>query len=144
MKLFFDTSVLVAAGVLGHPQHAAGLAAYRQVMSGRHSGVVSAHGLAEAYSVLTRLPVTPMIQPTEAYRYLTESVVPHCETVSLGELDYLALLESVAKAGSRGGIVYDAIQLQCAVKAACDRIYTFNLKDFIRIAPQLQNKIMSP
>ena len=70
--------------------------------------------------------------------------MPHCETVSLGEIDYLALLESVAKAGSRGGIVYDAIQLQCAVKAACDRIYTFNLKDFIRIAPQLQDKIMSP
>jgi len=144
VKFFFDTSVLVAAAVQHHPHHVAGSAAYRQVMSGRHSGVVSAHGLAETFSSLTRLPLTPMIHPTEAYRYLTETVVAHCETVTLGENDYLAILESAAKAGLRGGILYDAVQLHCAEKARCDRIYTFNLTDFVRLAPQLQNKIVSP
>lgn len=113
-------------------------------MSGRHSGVVSAHGLAETFSTLTRLPLTPMIHPTEAYRYITESVVPHCETVSLQENDYLAMLESAAKAGLRGGILYDALQLRCAEKARSDRIYTFNLIDFVRLAPQLQDKIVCP
>jgi predicted nucleic acid-binding protein len=144
VKFFFDTSVLVAAAVVHHRHHVAGSAAYRQVMSGRHSGVVSVHGLAETFSALTRLPVIPMIHPTEAYRYLTETVVPHCETVTLEEDDYLAILESAAKAGLRGGIVYDALQLRCAEKARCDRIYTFNLTDFVRLAPQLQNKIVSP
>ena len=144
MRFFFDTSVLVAAAVVRHPHHVAGSAAYRQVMSGKHSGVVSAHGLAETFSTLTRLPVIPMIHPTEAYRYLTETVVPHCETVTLAENDYLAILESAAKAGLRGGILYDALQLRCAEKGRCDRIYTFNLTDFVRLAPQLQNKIVSP
>ena len=144
MRFYFDTSVLVAAAVVHHPHHVAGSTAYRQVMSGRHSGVVSAHGLAETFSALTRVPVIPMIHPTEAYRYLMETVVPHCETVTLGEDDYLTILESAAKAGLRGGILYDALQLHCAEKARCDRIYTFNLTDFVRLAPHLQNKIVSP
>ncbi len=112
--MFFDTSVLVAAGVAAHPHHVAGLAAYRQVMTGRHSGVVSGHGLAETYSVLTRLPVTPMIQPTEAYRYLTETVVRKCEIVTLGEGDYQALLELAAKAELRG--VFSATPYNCTAQ----------------------------
>jgi predicted nucleic acid-binding protein len=144
VKFYFDTSVLVAAAVAHHPHHGAGLAAYRQVMSGRHTGVVSAHGLAETFSTLTRLPLSPMIHPTEAYLFVKETIVPHCETVSLQEKDYLGMLESAAKAGLRGAILYDALQLQCAEKARCDRIYTFNLSHFVRLAPQLQSKIVSP
>ena len=85
-----------------------------------------------------------MIHPTEAYRIITETVVRHCETIPLGESDYLAILETAARAGLRGGILYDAVHLHCAEKAHCDRIYTFNLRDFVRLAPQLQNKIASP
>lgn len=144
MKFYFDTSVLVAASVAQHPHHLAGTAVYREVMSGQHSGVVSAHGLAETYSALTRLPLSPMIHPTEAYRIITETVVRHCETIPLEESDYLAILETAARAGLRGGILYDAVHLHCAEKAHCDRIYTFNLRDFVRLAPQLQNKIASP
>jgi predicted nucleic acid-binding protein len=144
VRLFFDTSVLVAMAVAHHPHHTAGLTAYRQVLHGKHSGVVSAHGLLETFSTLTRLPLSPMIHPTEAYRYITESVVRHCEIVSLQEKEYLTILESAARAGLRGGIVYDALQLQCAEGARCDRIYTFNLADFVRLAPQLQNKIVRP
>ena len=144
MRLYFDTSVLVALAVAHHPHHAASSAVYRQVTSGRHEGVVSAHGLAETFSTLTRLPLTPMIHPSEAYRYVTESIVEHCEVVILHEKDYLATLDSAAQAGLRGGILYDALQLRCAEKARCDRIYTFNLSDFLRLAPQLGNRILRP
>lgn len=85
-----------------------------------------------------------MIHPTEAYRYVTESIVEHCEVVTLHEKDYLAMLESAAQAGWRGGILYDALQLRCAEKARCDRIYTFNLSDFVRLAPHLENRIVRP
>jgi predicted nucleic acid-binding protein len=144
LKFFFDTSVLVAVAVAHHPHHAAALAAYRQVMNGRHTGVVSAHGLAETFSTLTRLPLSPMVQPSEAQLFITETVVQNCETVSLLEREYLSLLDSATKSGLRGGILYDALQLHCAEKAGCDRVYTFNLTDFIRVAPQLQNKIVRP
>ncbi len=144
MKFYFDTSVLVAMAVAHHPHHDAAVAVYRQVISGRHSGVVSAHGLAETYSTLTRLPLSPMVHPTEAHRYITDSVAARCEIVSLQERDYLALLESASNAGLRGGIVDDALQVYCAEKAWCDRIYTFNLHDFVRLAPHLQGKIVRP
>jgi predicted nucleic acid-binding protein len=144
VRLYFDTSVLVAVAVAHHPHHTAAMAAYRQMLSGKHTGVVSAHGLAETFSTLTRLPLSPMIHPTEAHRYIAESIVRHCEIVSLNGDDYLAMLESAARADLRGGIVYDALQLHCAEKARCDRIYTFNLTDFLRLAPHLENRILRP
>ena len=144
MKFYFDTSVLVAATVSHHPHHAAGITAYRQVVTGRHSGVVSAHGLAETFAVLTRLPLSPMIHPSEAYRIIQETVVAHCKVQTLDEDDYLSILESASSAGLRGGVVYDALHLRSAEKAHCDRVYTFNLSHFTRLAPHLQNKLMRP
>jgi hypothetical protein len=44
----------------------------------------------------------------------------------------------------RGGILYDALQLRCAEKARCDRIYTFSLSDFVCLAPQLGNRVLRP
>ena len=144
MKVFFDTSVLVAVAVAHHPHHAAALAVYRQASNGRNTGVVTAHALAETYSTLTRLPLSPMIHPTEALRFIKESILGHCEVVSLHERDYVALLTSAASAGVRGSAFYDALQLHGAEKAGCDRIYTFNVNDFVRLAPQLQARIVRP
>ena len=66
------------------------------------------------------------------------------EVVCLVQKDYLAILEAAAKAGLRGGVVYDTLQLRCAEKARCDRIYTFNTLDFLRIAPHLRKQIVRP
>jgi len=144
VRLYFDTSVLVALAVTHHVHNAAAVSAFVQVTSGRHEGVVSAHGLAETFTTLTRLPLSPMIRPTEAYRYVKEMIVEHCEVVILHEKDHLATLESAAQAGLRGGIVYDVLQLHCAEKARCDRIYTFNLSHFSRLAPHLGSRLLHP
>jgi predicted nucleic acid-binding protein len=144
VRLFFDTSVLVSLAVAHHPHHDLAYAAFHQVTNGRHQGFVSTHGLAEAFSSLTRLPITPMVHPTEAYRFVSETVAAHCEVVALGEKDYLAALEAAARSGLRGGIIYDALQLHCAEKAKCERVYTFNVSDFARIAPHLGKQIMRP
>jgi predicted nucleic acid-binding protein len=144
VRLFFDTSVLVSLAVAHHPYHDLAYAAFRQVSNGRHEGFVSTHGLAETFSALTRLPITPMVHPSEAYRFVSETVVRRCEVVALGETDYLATVEATAKAGLPGGIIYDALQLRCAEKAKCDRVYTLNVSDFVRIAPQLAKQIVRP
>jgi predicted nucleic acid-binding protein len=142
--LYFDTSVLVSLAVAHHPHHEPAFAAFQQVTKGGHEGFVSAHGLAETFSTLTRLPITPMVHPTEAYRFVSETVIEHCTVVTLTERDYLSTLDSAAKAGMRGGILYDALQLRCAEKAGCDRIYTFNISDFVGIAPHLKGQIVRP
>lgn len=144
MRLYFDTSVLVSLAVAHHPHHDLAYAAFHPVTTGRNQGFVSAHGLAETFTTLTRLPITPMVHPTEAYRFVSETIVAHCEVVCLVEKDYMATLEAAAKTGLRGGVVYDALHLRCAEKARCDRIYTFNISDFVRIAPHLGKQIVRP
>src|ERR1700736_1749247 len=39
-----------------------------------------------------------------------------------------------ATSGWAGGRIHDAVHLRCAEKASCDRIYTFNVKDFRTLA----------
>ena len=144
MRLFFDTSVLVSLAVAHHPHHALAYAAFHQITTSRHEGFVSAHGLAETFSALTRLPITPMVHPSEAYRFVSETIVGRCQVVCLVEKDYLATLETAARAGLRGGTLYDALQVRCAEKVRSDRIYTFNLSHFLHLAPHLGNRIMRP
>lgn len=64
MRLFFDTSTLVAAMVEGHPSHSAALPWLQRVKV--DTGLVAAHTLAELYAILTRLPVSPRIPPAMA------------------------------------------------------------------------------
>ena len=144
MRLYFDTSVLVSLAVAHHPHHDLAFAAFKKVVKDGNEGFVSAHGLAETFTALTRLPITPMVHPTEAYRFVSETIVGHCEVVSLTDKEYLSTLAAAAKAGLRGGVVYDALHLRCAEKKECDRIYTFNISDFVRIAPHLGKQIVRP
>jgi hypothetical protein len=44
-----------------------------------------------------------------------------------------------------GGLVFDALHLHSEQKAGCDRIYTFNVKDFRYLAAaELADKIAAP
>ena len=95
--------------------------------------------------MLTRAPFSPRVHPAEVGRFLEDNITPHFELVTLSADDYREVLNASAKAGLVGGLVYDALHLQCARKAACDRIYTFNVKDFPALAADdLIDKISSP
>ena len=145
MKFYFDTSVLVAASVQGHPHYAAAIEALEVMVSGRHEGYMSGHGLAEVYAVLTRTPFTPAIYPSEAWQILEASLLPYIEIVALSAAEYKILVRQCAAEGQIGGRVYDVVHLHCARKAKCDRLYTFNVNDFRALAPDdFQNKIRTP
>ena len=145
MKIFFDTTVLVAASCLAHPHHAQAFPALRRVATGRDSGFISTHSIAEVYASLTRLPVQPRIHPMEAARIVTDNLLPHFEAVPVDKIDYLAALKTVKDGGWAGAKIYDALLLHCAAKCDVDRIYTFNLADFRMLAPSnLRAKICAP
>ena len=135
MKVYLDTNVLVAASVQEHPHHLQSFDLVKAVKEGTFEGCISTHGLAEFYSVLTRAPLTPRVHPAEAGRFLDDNIVPHFELIALAAEDYKDVLRSCAKAGLIGGVVFDALHVHGARKAACDRIYTFNVKDFRSLAP---------
>ena len=55
------------------------------------------------------------------------------------DLDYVA--QRWANIGWR---IYDALLLQCALKAKADVIYTWNLKHFQQLAPNIASTIKTP
>ncbi len=144
MKVYCDTSVLVAASVSAHPHHAQSLALLKQVRAAKLEGVISAHGTAEFYAVLTRAPLIPPVYPSEAWRLLAENILPHFRVATLSAAEYKAVLRQAAEKGWTGGLVYDALHLAAATNSQCKRIYTFNLRHFLQLAPQLQDVICSP
>lgn len=145
MKAYFDTNVLVAASVQDHQHHEQSFDLLKAVKEGTLQGCIGTHGLAEFYSVLTRAPFTPRIHPAEAGRFLDDNILPYFELVALSADDYKAVLRSCTNDGLIGGVVFDALHLHSALKAGCDRVYTFNLKDFRGLAPkELEGKIAAP
>ena len=145
MTVYLDTNVLVAASVKDHPHYVPAFDLLKSVKHATVKGCISTHGLAEFYSVLTRAPFIPRIHPAEADRFLEDNILPHFELVTLSPNDYKAVLRACAKAGLVGGVVFDVLHLHSARKAGCERIYTFNVKDFRALATsELQDKISAP
>ena len=133
MKVFFDTSALVTAIVDQLPNHAAALACYRRLAQPRRGP--KAHVLAECYATLTALPLPRRIQPAEATRLIEENFLVHLDVVPLSAADYKVVLTRVTTLGMRSGAIYDALHVRCAERAGCDRIITYNVTDFERLAP---------
>ena len=145
MKVFFDTTVLVAASERSHPHYPQARPALLRVTAGQDKAFLSLHSIAEVYAALTRLPVRPRIHPVEAMRIVIENILPHFELVSLNKEDYREALNAMGSGGWIGAKIYDALLLRCAARSAVERIYTFNLGDFRDLAPaDLQEKICAP
>ncbi len=113
--------------------------------SRKESAALSAHGLAELYSVLTRAPSPLLITALECWRMIEAGLLPYLELVSLTANEYKQVVEECSKSGLVGGRVYDMIHIRAARKAGCTRLYTFNVKHFREIAPQdMRDLITSP
>ena len=107
-------------------------------------GVMSAHSAAELYSALTMIPVQPRILPSEAASIIDRSVLRFFRLEPVTPAMYRRAVVACARKGLPGGKVYDALLIECARAAACDRIYTFNLTDFERLAPDLSRVVAAP
>jgi len=136
MKIFFDTSVLVAAVVDQLPQHESALRIFADTCESNHEGICSTHCLAECYSTLTALPLPRRIQPHEALQMIEENFAKNLTILDLKRTLYLKSLKRVSLLGLRSGIVYDALHLACAESAKCDQLYTFNIRHFEKLNPK--------
>jgi predicted nucleic acid-binding protein len=132
VRVFFDTSVLVAAFVESHPAHKVSLKRLNKVRAGADTFIIGGHTLAELYAVLTRLPVRPSIGSALARRLIEENT-RDAEVSVLSAKDYLRVLAHMDENGLRGGVVYDALLFRAACKAKADFLITLNEKDFRRI-----------
>jgi predicted nucleic acid-binding protein len=141
MKNFLDTSVLISASDADHPGHkpsAALLAA-----ATKQATACGAHTLAEVYAVLSRLPGGKRQRP-EFAGVLVEQIVGRTTVVHLTAEEYSETIRKTAQSLFAGGIVFDALLLSCARKVEAERIYTWNLRHFRLVAPDLADKIVTP
>ncbi len=144
MRVFCDTSVLVAGCVKAHPHHSRAQPLLQEIAEGTIQGYCAAHSIAEAFSALTTIPVQPRITPAEAIALVAHNLQKPFKLISAKTIHYEKALAACLTAGVSGGIVYDALLIECARASDAERIYTFNKSHFVLLAPDLADRIVAP
>ncbi len=125
-----DTSCIVALVASWHEHHAVVVAALERHLRARRRLGVAAHCLAEAYSVLTRLPPPYRLAPKTAYGVLAQNFVS-ADVASLSSTDYWQLIEACSEAGAGGGRCYDALIARAAQELAPCVLVTLDPRHFV-------------
>lgn len=95
--------------------------------------VVAAPALIESYAVLTRLPAPHRISSTVAAQMLQVNFMEYV-TVALEPDAYRSLVVGAPSRAIAGGALYDAVILECALRAGADAVLTLNGRHFSRLA----------
>jgi predicted nucleic acid-binding protein len=143
MKIFCDTSVLVAAADSEHQHHERSIKVVRGVKTGE--AFCAMHSLAEFFTTITRRPRRGVhVGPALAIAALRD-MLRVFSPVALTTNEYVSTLERSAGASVIGPIVYDALILRCAEKIEADIVFTWNVADFERVAlPAWKTRIQAP
>jgi len=144
VKILFDTSVIVASVVEAHPSHSLAFPWLRRAKAGDFELLIACHSLAEAYTVLSTLPVVPRISPILAWKLVHDNIETLAHPVALSASDYSRVIRHMGEHGLSGGIMYDMLVVQAAEKAGADQILTLNAKDFTRLWPERKTHVISP
>jgi predicted nucleic acid-binding protein len=95
------------------------------------------------YSVLTGMPGKNRVSGDEALLFLG-NVRERLTLVTLSQEEYFATIQAASAAGIAGGSIYDAILGHCALKSGARSVYTWNLKDFKRLGPEIARRARTP
>ncbi|MBN2072617.1 MAG: PIN domain-containing protein [Actinobacteria bacterium] len=144
MKIFFDTSVIIAAFVGAHPRHEDSLPWLQKVKKKEVEGVISVHSLIETYSILTTLPLSPRINPVLARDLIKENIINDFKLVTYNIKDCKNLIETLSRRNISGGASYEGLILAAAKKSGVEKILTLNANDFVRIFPELSGIVHEP
>jgi predicted nucleic acid-binding protein len=141
LKAFLDTSVLVATFYADHEHHPPSIDLFLRFE--KKAVCCAAHSLAEVYATLTGMPGNRRVSGDEALLFLGD-IKERLTLVALDEQEYFRVVESAAAAGFASGAVYDAILGHCALKAKAEALYTWNTRDFQRLAPAISGRVRNP
>ena len=104
---------------------------------------VSTHTIAELYSVLTRIPRKPRINPELAQQLIVENLSSFNKVVLSAE-DYQATVSKMVSLNLPGGGIYDGLIAQAALKAGVDVLLTLNPNDFTRLGDDVRRLVQVP
>lgn len=143
MKVLYDTSVLIPALLTKHENHAIAFPQLQIAKREEVQGHLSTHTLAELYSVTTRLP-KPIGISAESASEMVLDLLEYLVSVELSAMDYRKAIARTTKQGLSGGVMYDAVIAQAALKAKVDRLITLNPKDFRRLGDDVSEIVYVP
>lgn len=141
MKFFFDTSVLLPVFFEDHEHHEASLKVFLQ--ANRKTGGCAAHSLAEIYACAARLPGRNRLSGEQVLLFL-ENIRERLTIVALTAEEYQTAMRRAAEAGIAGATIYDFLLSQCALKAASEALYTWNIKHFQQCGPEISKRLRTP
>jgi predicted nucleic acid-binding protein len=141
VRVFLDTSVLIAANDIDHERHAESLPLLAAATP--ESCACGAHSLEETYANLSIVKGGRQQRPETALR-LVEQIASRMMVVALEPEEYLTAIRDAARLRSAGGTICDALVLNCARKVGSQRIYTWNVRHFQLVAPDLAERIFTP
>jgi predicted nucleic acid-binding protein len=141
VKLFFDTTILVAALLPDHPHHARSFPVFAS--ANRKQAACAAHSLAEAYSTFTRYPGKERMS-AEAASLVLEGIEHRVAMVWLDGDEYCSAIRRMAGLGIVGGAVHDGLVAACALKAGADRLYTWNVRHFDLLGAEIKKIVTMP
>jgi predicted nucleic acid-binding protein len=141
VKVFLDTSVLVATFYADHEYHQPSIDVL--LRTDKKNAYCGAHSLAGVYAILTGMPAPRRVSGNEALLFVGD-IRNHLTLVALNEQEYFEVAEASAEAGATGGAIYDAILGRCALKAKAQVIYAWNVKDFMRLGSVMASRVTTP
>jgi predicted nucleic acid-binding protein len=141
VKWFLDTSVLVAAFHVEHPHHQPSFDLFLRCRKTR--ACCAMHSLAEVYATLTSMPAPRRASGDQALLFIG-NIRERFTLVTLDDQEYSRTLETAAAAGLLGGAIYDAILGHCALKANAETIYTWSIKDYLRLPRPIAARVKRP
>lgn len=130
----FDTSVIVAGFIQSHPYHLVAQPWIAAVKNSKINASLSTHGLAEIYSVFTKLPLQPGLSADFVAQLIETEIETLFSIIDLSTADYRRAIERCRKHRLKGGVVYDALHLQACLKKKLHAVVTLNAADFELLA----------
>jgi predicted nucleic acid-binding protein len=141
MKAFLDTSILVPVFYGDHTHHGASLDVFTEC--NKDDGCCGAHSLAEVYATLTRMPGKHRISGEQAMLFIGD-IRERLSLIALDGDEYADMLRSPAAAGVVGGAIYDALLAGCALKSGAEMIYTWNVRHYRLLGPEVTERLRTP
>lgn len=133
-KICFDTSSLLALYVHEHPNHTSCANYYLDHVDSAEFYIAS-RSIAEIYRHLTSGRAYFSYPPADAHQLLRTIIPDYFHPVSLGHVDYMQVMDQMKDLALHGAIIYDGLIAKSAEKAGCDKLVTYNIKDFQRVWP---------
>jgi predicted nucleic acid-binding protein len=141
VKAFLDTSVLIAVFYGDHVHHTASLDLFTSL--DKADACCGAHSPFEVYSTLTRMPGRHRVGAEQALLFIGD-IRERMAVVALTAEEYAKTLHTFAQLGVVGGSIYDALLAGRALKARAETLFTWNIRHFSQLGPQVASLLQKP